>query len=119
MPEEEKPLWYSAADLFVYPSLYEGFGLPPLEAMACGTPVIVADTSSLPEVVGAAGVYVDPHDVEGLAGAMTALLRDPERRHTLAAAGLAQSGRFSWRTTAAQTAQVYRRILGEGDGAKP
>ena len=117
VPEHDKSLWYSAADLFVYPSLYEGFGLPPLEAMACGTPVIVANTSSLPEVVGDAGVYVDPYDAEGLAGAMAALLRDPERRHTLAIAGLAQAARFSWATTAKGTAQVYRRILGEGHGS--
>jgi glycosyltransferase involved in cell wall biosynthesis len=116
VPEGDKPLWYSAADLFVYPSLYEGFGLPPLEAMACGTPVVVAATSSLPEVVGDAGLYIDPHDPADLADAMAALLHDSNRRHKLREAGLRQANRFSWRKTAVQTARLYHRILGDADG---
>ncbi|MBN1399321.1 MAG: glycosyltransferase family 4 protein [Anaerolineae bacterium] len=115
VPENDKPLWYSAADLFVYPSLYEGFGLPPLEAMACGTPVVVTKTSSLPEVVGDAGLYIDPYDPADLASAMLALLRDSNRRHKLRQAGLEQARRFSWRRTAVQTAHLYHRILGDSD----
>jgi glycosyltransferase involved in cell wall biosynthesis len=118
VPEGDKPLWYSAADLFVYPSLYEGFGLPPLEAMACGTPVVVAATSSLPEVVGDAGLYIDPHDPSDLACTMAALLHDSGRRHKLREAGLEQASRFSWRKTAVQTARLYHRILGDADGCE-
>ncbi|MCD6519417.1 MAG: glycosyltransferase family 4 protein [Anaerolineae bacterium] len=117
VPWEELPLWYNAAELFVYPSLYEGFGLPPLEAMACGVPVVVSNVSSLPEVVGEAGVLVDPQDPQGLAVAMEELLADPARREELAEAGLARARSFSWERTALQTAQLYHRMLGEGDGA--
>jgi len=117
VPWEELPLWYNAAELFVYPSLYEGFGLPPLEAMACGVPVVVSNVSSLPEVVGEAGVLVDPQDPQGLAVAMEELLADPARRRELAEAGLARARSFSWERTALQTAQLYHRMLGEGDGA--
>jgi glycosyltransferase involved in cell wall biosynthesis len=111
IPQEELALLYNAADLFVYPSLYEGFGLPPLEAMACGTPVVVSNTSSLPEVVGDAGVTVDPSDAEALAGAIWDLLRQPERCRALSEAGLARAKRFSWNTTAARTAALYLEIL--------
>jgi glycosyltransferase involved in cell wall biosynthesis len=111
VPQEELPLWYNAADLFVYPSLYEGFGLPPLEAMACGTPVITSNTSALPEVVADAGLMVDPLDAAALAEAMAALLDDPEARRALRAAGLRQAASFSWRETAQRTATVYHRIL--------
>jgi len=111
VPEEDKPLWYSAADLFVYPSLYEGFGLPPLEAMACGTPVVVSNTSSLPEVVGEAGLCVDPLDPEALARAMLALISDRERHRAYREAGLARARAFTWRTTAARTAALYHAVL--------
>jgi glycosyltransferase involved in cell wall biosynthesis len=113
IPEAELPVWYNAADLFVYPSLYEGFGLPPLEAMACGTPVIVSNVSSLPEVVGEAGLTVPPHDVEALANAIQSLLDDPARRQALREAGLARAKLYSWKSTALQTAQLYHRILGD------
>jgi glycosyltransferase involved in cell wall biosynthesis len=83
--------------------------------MACGTPVVVAATSSLPEVVGDAGVYVDAHDPADLADAMEGLLHDAARRHRLSEAGLRQANRFSWRETAAQTARLYRRTLGDAD----
>ena len=72
--DDDLPAIYNTADLFVYPSLYEGFGLPPLEAIVCGTPVITSNTSSLPEVVGDAGIMVDPHDVDRLADAMYKVL---------------------------------------------
>jgi len=115
IPWRELALWYNAADLFVYPSLYEGFGLPPLEAMACGTPVVVANTSSLPEVVGDAGVLVDPNDEQALAKAMSDVLSDPVRQRALREAGLSRAEAFSWQATAVQTAKLYRRILGNGD----
>jgi glycosyltransferase involved in cell wall biosynthesis len=111
VPEGEKPLWYNAAELFVYPSLFEGFGLPPLEAMACGTPVVVSDASSLPEVVGDAGVRVPPTDRDALADAMAALLGSPLARAERRAKGLEQAARFSWQEAAHQTARVYERAL--------
>ena len=111
VPEEELPLWYSAADLFVYPSLYEGFGLPPLEAMACGTPVIVADASSLPEVVGAAGLAFQPLDAIALADLMTAMLSQPGRREAMASAGLQQARQFPWSRTAQETFRAYQDVV--------
>jgi glycosyltransferase involved in cell wall biosynthesis len=114
VPEEEKPLWYNAAELFVYPSLFEGFGLPPLEAMACGTPVIVCNTSSLPEVVGDAGIKVPPGDVSALAQAIAAMLHDQAGRAAWQERGLVQAERFSWHAAARQTVRVYERALGMG-----
>jgi len=111
VPEEEKPLWYAAAEFFVYPSLFEGFGLPPLEAMACGTPVIVSDTSSLPEVVGDAGVRVPPTDVAALTEALAAMWHDAAARADWRRRGLEQAARFSWLETARQTVGVYDRAL--------
>jgi len=111
VPAEELPLWYSAADLFVFPSLYEGFGLPPLEAMACGTPVISSNAASLPEVIGEAGLMVAPQDVEGLAAAMRRVLTDRDLRAQLREQGLQQARRFSWEKTARQTVEVYRQVL--------
>lgn len=108
---EDSPRWYAAADLFVYPSAYEGFGLPPLEAMACGTPVVTANTSSLPEVVGEAGVLVRPGDAMALAEAMAALLSDGARRAELGEAGRRRAMAFTWAATAAATVEVYRRCL--------
>lgn len=108
---DELPLWYNAADLFVYPSLYEGFGLPPLEAMACGTPVVVSDTSSLPEVVGDAGILVDPTSAEELAQAMERVLTDIELRDLLRARGLERARTFTWQRTARDTVSVYNRAV--------
>ena len=99
---------YRGALCFVYPSLYEGFGLPPLEAMQCGTPVITADTSSLPEVVGDAGLMVDPLDVDAFAAAMLLLWRDEARRAAARARGLIQASRFSWPRVLAATLDAYR-----------
>jgi glycosyltransferase involved in cell wall biosynthesis len=107
VPEEDKALLYNAATLFVFPSRYEGFGLPPLEAMACGTPVIAARAASLPEVVGDGGLLIAPDDVAGLAQAMLAVLSDPARQAELRARGLAQAARFSWAQTARETLAVY------------
>ncbi len=101
------PSLYSGARLFVYPSLYEGFGLPPLEAMACGTPVVASNVSSIPEVVGDAGILVDPTDHLGIADAMERLLVDNEAAYALRTAGLLRSARFSWARTARETLEAY------------
>jgi glycosyltransferase involved in cell wall biosynthesis len=111
VPGDRLPLWYNAAELFVYPSVYEGFGLPPLEAMACGTPVITSTVSSLPEVVGTAGLLVNPDDTEALTAAMHRVLQDSDERNRMRTAGLAQAQRFSWADCARRTVESYRRAL--------
>jgi glycosyltransferase involved in cell wall biosynthesis len=113
VPREELPLWYSAADLLVYPSLYEGFGLPPLEAMACGTAVVASNTSSLPEVVGEAGLLVEPTDAEQMAQAMRRVLTDASLREALRVKGLERARAFTWQRTAQDTVTVYDRAVGE------
>ena len=102
---------YNIAELFVFPSLYEGFGLPPLEAMACGTPVVTSNVSSLPEVVGDAGIKVDPHDVHALSEAMYKVLSDEELRKNMVKKGLERAKQFSWERTATETLQVYAKTL--------
>ena len=109
----EQPLWYNAADLLVYPSQYEGFGLPPLEAMPCGVPVLTSDTSSLPEVAGDAGVTVDPTNVEALTEAIVAVLADPSRAQEMRAAGRRRAAQFSWLAAAQACVASYRAALGE------
>lgn len=117
VPPEELPLWYNAADAFVYPSLYEGFGLPLLEAMACGTPVVASETPALREVVANAGLIVGPRDVPALSQVLLQLARAPELRQELADRGLRRAGEYSWRRTAAETAAVYRAAArGGADG---
>ncbi len=116
VPDEDLPSIYSAADLFAFPSLYEGFGLPVLEAMACGTPVIASNRSSLPEVVGGAGILIDPLDVSGWVEAMERLLVDPEKRREMSEKGLQQAMKFSWEKAAAMTLEVYQSIFGDSKG---
>lgn len=109
LPSSEQPLWYNAADVFVYPSLYEGFGFPPLEAMACGTPLIASDRSALPEVVGDAGLLVDPLDVALLAETLHRVLTNSGLRQDLVERGLARAKMFSWLRAARETVEVYHR----------
>jgi glycosyltransferase involved in cell wall biosynthesis len=110
VPDEKLPLLYNAADLFVFPSLYEGFGLPALEAISCGTPTIVSKTSSLPEVVGNGALLIDPYDVEELAETMRRLLTDEPLRSSLCEKGLAESRQFSWERAARETLELYRTL---------
>ena len=101
---------YNAAKLLIHPALYEGFGLPPLEAMACGTPVIVANTSSLPEVVGDAALLVDPTDPDGMAVALWRVLSDDATRRQMSEKGLRRARRFSWKKAALETLDIYHRL---------
>jgi glycosyltransferase involved in cell wall biosynthesis len=111
---DELPLWYNAATILAYPSLYEGFGMPVLEAQACGTPVLTSNVSSLPEAAGDAASMVDPYDVEALAAELDRLLTDKPLRHELRKRGLAHASQFTWPLMAQETADVYRRALAEG-----
>ena len=109
VPPGDLPAMYAGAELFVYPSFYEGFGIPPLEAMACGVPVITSNTSSLPEVVGAAAVQVDPGDTIALQESMLRLLRDENLRKMYSQAGRKQSEKFSWQTFGQNILQLVSR----------
>lgn len=110
--EQDKPAIYRGATCLVYPSLYEGFGLPPLEAMACGVPVITSNSSALGEVVGdAAYLVADPHDARQLGAAIISLVVDGSLADDLRARGLKQAAKFSWQRTAAETARIYRLCM--------
>jgi glycosyltransferase involved in cell wall biosynthesis len=111
VPDEDLAALYSGATAFVYPSLYEGFGLPPLEAMQCGTPVITSNTSSLPEVVGGAGILVDPTDEDALSQAMLDVYRDSALRERLRGQSLARAAGFDWQRCAQQTIVAYRTAV--------
>jgi glycosyltransferase involved in cell wall biosynthesis len=113
---KELPLWYNAATAVAYPSVYEGFGLPVLEAQACGTPVLTSNVSSLPEAAGDAALMVDPYDVDALAEGLNRLLTDEPLQHNLRERGLVHVRRFLWSNTALETARVYRQAL-SGVGA--
>jgi len=101
---------YNSADLLVHPAFYEGFGLPPLEAMACGAPVITSNVSALPEIVGDAGILVDPNDIDGLTVAIWRALMDEPLRAGMIARGLARASQFSWQRAARETLQLYHQI---------
>ena len=107
------PVLYNLASCLAHPAWYEGFGLTPLEAMACGTPVVVSDRSSLPEVVGDAGVLVDPADVEGWTEALDRVLTDPDLRGRLRERGLRRAAELTWRRSAEQTWVMMRQLLGD------
>lgn len=111
VPDSDLPALYNAADLFIYPSLYEGFGLPLLEAMACGTPTITSRTSSLREVAGEASLLVDPYDTFGMAKAMADVLSSRSLREKLSEAGLKQAAKFTWSRAASETMSVYQEVL--------
>jgi alpha-1,3-rhamnosyl/mannosyltransferase len=113
VPDDELAVLYSSAAVFVFPSLGEGFGLPPLEAMACGAPVIAANTSAVPEVVGSAAILIDPADGSALTTAMVRLLEDATRRDALSRAGRARAADFSWERCARQTRAVYQRVVSD------
>jgi glycosyltransferase involved in cell wall biosynthesis len=110
--------FYGRAAVFAYPSIYEGFGLPVLEAMACGAPVASSDASSLPEVGGAAVLYADPHDAAGFAVQVMRLLSEADLRRQMVAAGLERARQFSWRRTAESTLRVYQTICGGEQGVR-
>lgn len=110
--EQDAPVLMNAASTFIYPSLYEGFGLPPLEAMACGTPVICSNASSLPEVVGDGGLLFEPKDAGALATAITRVLGDEGLRAQLRERGIAQASKFTWERAARETLSVYRAVAG-------
>jgi glycosyltransferase involved in cell wall biosynthesis len=111
VPREDNPLLYNAATAFAYPSRYEGFGMPPLEAMACGTPTVVAAASSLPEVVGDAALLAAPDDVSAWAGALWRLLGDAALRDDLRTRGFARAAQFSYERVAHATIAVYARVI--------
>jgi glycosyltransferase involved in cell wall biosynthesis len=101
---------YSLADVFAFPSFFEGFGMPPLEAMACGTPVITSNTSSLPEVTGDAAILVDPHDTNAIANAITRILGDEQLREELRQKGYLQAQRYTWSKAAGKMLSVYQKL---------
>lgn len=103
----------NAADIFVFPSLYEGFGLPPLEAMACGTPVVASNAGALPEVVGDAALLVNPENVEDIASAIERVLTNAKLREELIKRGFERVKRFSWEKTAIDTLRVYESVAKE------
>jgi glycosyltransferase involved in cell wall biosynthesis len=114
VPQKFLPDLYRGASIFVYPSLYEGFGLPVLEAMACGVPVVTSHTTSLPEVVGDAGILVNPNDADEWREVMVKVLEDPKIKEEMSEKGLERAKLFSWEKCARGTLSVYQKVLGEG-----
>jgi glycosyltransferase involved in cell wall biosynthesis len=112
VPDHTLAALYRLASVFAFPSLYEGFGLPPLEAMACGTPVVTSRISSLPEVVGDAALLVDPYSVDDIAGALDRVLGDDALRASLVARGRARVQDFSWERSARAIHSGYMKVLG-------
>jgi glycosyltransferase involved in cell wall biosynthesis len=111
--EEDLAYLYNGADVFAFPSLYEGFGLPILEAMACGTPVITSQVYSMPEVAGDAALLVDPENIEEIAAAIRRLINDHELRKGLIEKGLARAKQFTWAKTAAETLAIYQEVINQ------
>jgi glycosyltransferase involved in cell wall biosynthesis len=110
VPNHELPHFYNLSTLFLYPSLRESFGIPLLEAMACGTPVITSDTSAMPEVAGGAALLIDPFDPRTIAAAIARLDTEPGLRQELVARGLARAQEYSWGRTAAQVKDIYEAV---------
>jgi len=111
VPDSSLADLYRAADTFVYPSLFEGFGLPPLEAMACGCPVVSSTRGSLGEVIGQAALTVDPENVSEMADRLCRIAASDETRNRLRVAGMAQAARFDWNRTAVETLRVYEQAV--------
>lgn len=109
--QKDIPILYSGAEFFIYPSLYEGFGLPPLEAMTCGVPVIVSNSSSLPEVVGDAGLYINPYDIETIKEAMSKLLTNKNLKEQMINKGYSQIKKFDWENSVSKIMKIYNDIL--------
>ena len=110
-PQETLAAFYRLARAFVFPSLYEGFGLPPLEAMACGTPVVTSNVSSLPEVAGGAALLVDPHDTDAIADGIKRAVNDEDvRAHLIPSRGLARARQFSWAQSVAKIHRIYMEV---------
>ena len=109
--EEDLPYFYNLADVFVLASLYEGFGLPIIEAMACGCPVVTSNKSSMPEIAGDAALLVDALKIEEIAAAIERIITEPELRATLVKRGFEQVKKFSWKTTAEKTIEIYKNLL--------
>jgi len=118
VPDADLALLYSAAGVFVYPSVYEGFGLPVLEAMACGTPVVASNTSAIPEVAGDAALLVDPYQEEQIADALELVLTNHDVTRSLSAMGLIRAQQFSWRRTAQEALSVYQTVLEQFEDRK-
>ena len=112
LPDDTLAVLYRLAAVFVFPSLYEGFGLPPLEAMACGAPVVTSNVSSLPEVTGDAAVLVDPYDVQSIADGIAKVLGDPALREDLRVKGITRARAFSWERSVARTREIYQEVAG-------
>jgi glycosyltransferase involved in cell wall biosynthesis len=112
LPGSSLPMWYNSPEIFVYPSVYEGFGMPLVEAMACGTPVIASNTTSLPEAVGKAGILLPADEPDAWIQAMSGLLSNPAARVAWSEKGRRHAATFTWAETASRTADTYRRVLG-------
>lgn len=112
IPLEDLPIFYNACEFLIYPSFYEGFGLPPLEAMACGTPVIASNVTSVPEVCKNSAILIDPNDVDELSYSMERVLTDSFLKLTMIERGLSNSRKYSWKNTALNTIQAYKNIIG-------
>jgi glycosyltransferase involved in cell wall biosynthesis len=112
VPDDDLPAIYAGAGVFAFPSFFEGFGIPVLEAMACGIPVVLSNVASMPEAGGKAGYYIDPYNVDEIAEGLYKLLTEPELHQTLSAKGYAHARNFSWERVARQTLQVYERAAG-------
>jgi glycosyltransferase involved in cell wall biosynthesis len=111
--EEDRPLVYAAATVFVFPSRYEGFGLPVLEAMACGAPVVTTNAASIPELAGPAAFQLDPNDTKHIAASIIRLCTEEESNDEMIERGFAQAEKFNWEKTAQQTLQAYQEVIRE------
>ena len=109
--EQDLISFYNIADVFIFPSFYEGFGFPPLEAMACGIPVIASNTSSIPEIVGDAGILLNANDEDGFASAINQVLTDHKLQQEMRIKGLQKAKEFNWEKNARETLEVYRSLI--------